>query len=233
MPTGDLLGYVTDLELTSLVAMVDPPRDESKAAVSRRPERPHPGADGHRRRCDHRCGDREATGHSRFRHARHGVRRAERRGTAGPDRRHRRRRAGRARAQGAARRDAQEEGRRRRHDRRRRERRARDQGRRHRHRHGLRHAGGQERQPHDPFGRQFRHDHARGRAGPDGVRQPQQVHPFRDHRTGRVHHHVPRRQHLEHRGRDSRSRPRRSCTSTSWSTHRSASRSAWTRRPLA
>ena len=30
---GDLLGYITDLELTSLVAMVDPPRDESKAAV--------------------------------------------------------------------------------------------------------------------------------------------------------------------------------------------------------
>ena len=30
---GDLLGYVTDLEMTSLVAMVDPPRDESKAAV--------------------------------------------------------------------------------------------------------------------------------------------------------------------------------------------------------
>jgi Ca2+-transporting ATPase len=30
---GDLLGYVRDLEMTSLVAMVDPPRDESKAAV--------------------------------------------------------------------------------------------------------------------------------------------------------------------------------------------------------
>ena len=30
---GDLLGYVTDLEMASLVAMVDPPRDESKAAV--------------------------------------------------------------------------------------------------------------------------------------------------------------------------------------------------------
>ena len=30
---GDLLSYVTDLELTSIVAMVDPPRDESKAAV--------------------------------------------------------------------------------------------------------------------------------------------------------------------------------------------------------
>jgi Ca2+-transporting ATPase len=32
-PTGDLLAHITDLELTSLVAMVDPPRDESKAAV--------------------------------------------------------------------------------------------------------------------------------------------------------------------------------------------------------
>jgi len=30
---GDLLGYVSELELTSLVAMVDPARDESKAAV--------------------------------------------------------------------------------------------------------------------------------------------------------------------------------------------------------
>jgi Ca2+-transporting ATPase len=33
-PEGDLLGYTTDLELTSLVAMVDPPRDESKEAVA-------------------------------------------------------------------------------------------------------------------------------------------------------------------------------------------------------
>jgi Ca2+-transporting ATPase len=32
-PNGDLLEHVHDLELTSLVAMVDPPRDESKAAV--------------------------------------------------------------------------------------------------------------------------------------------------------------------------------------------------------
>jgi P-type Ca2+ transporter type 2C len=31
---GDLLGYVTDLELTSLVGMVDPPREESKQAVA-------------------------------------------------------------------------------------------------------------------------------------------------------------------------------------------------------
>ncbi|MTD56450.1 cation-translocating P-type ATPase [Amycolatopsis pithecellobii] len=33
-PDGDLLGYVTDLRVTSLVGMVDPPRDESKAAVA-------------------------------------------------------------------------------------------------------------------------------------------------------------------------------------------------------
>jgi Ca2+-transporting ATPase len=33
-PGGDLLGYVTELQMTSLVAMVDPPRDESKAAVA-------------------------------------------------------------------------------------------------------------------------------------------------------------------------------------------------------
>ena len=32
-PEGDLLGYVTDLQMTSLVAMVDPPREESKTAV--------------------------------------------------------------------------------------------------------------------------------------------------------------------------------------------------------
>ncbi len=33
-PAGDLLTYVHDLEMTSLVGMVDPPRDESKAAVA-------------------------------------------------------------------------------------------------------------------------------------------------------------------------------------------------------
>jgi Ca2+-transporting ATPase len=33
-PGGDLLGYVTGLQLTSLVAMVDPPRDESRDAVA-------------------------------------------------------------------------------------------------------------------------------------------------------------------------------------------------------
>jgi len=33
-PGGDLLGYVTQLQMTSLVAMVDPAREESKAAVA-------------------------------------------------------------------------------------------------------------------------------------------------------------------------------------------------------
>jgi Ca2+-transporting ATPase len=33
-PGGDLLAHVRDLELTSLVGMLDPPRDESKAAVT-------------------------------------------------------------------------------------------------------------------------------------------------------------------------------------------------------
>jgi len=33
-PQGDLLAHVVDLQMTSLVGMVDPPRDESKAAVA-------------------------------------------------------------------------------------------------------------------------------------------------------------------------------------------------------
>ncbi|MFE6836643.1 cation-translocating P-type ATPase [Streptomyces sp. NPDC057705] len=33
-PEGDLLGYVTELRMSSLVGMVDPPRDEAKAAVA-------------------------------------------------------------------------------------------------------------------------------------------------------------------------------------------------------
>jgi Ca2+-transporting ATPase len=33
-PQGDLLGYVKDLQMASIVAMVDPPREESKAAVA-------------------------------------------------------------------------------------------------------------------------------------------------------------------------------------------------------
>src|SRR5262244_899903 len=33
-PADDLLGYVTELQMTSLVGMVDPPRNESKDAVA-------------------------------------------------------------------------------------------------------------------------------------------------------------------------------------------------------
>jgi Ca2+-transporting ATPase len=33
-PTGDLLGYIQDLQLTSLVGMIDPPRKESQEAVA-------------------------------------------------------------------------------------------------------------------------------------------------------------------------------------------------------
>ena len=33
-PAGDLLGYVTELKVTCLIGMVDPPRDESKKAVA-------------------------------------------------------------------------------------------------------------------------------------------------------------------------------------------------------
>jgi P-type Ca2+ transporter type 2C len=33
-PDADLLGYITDLQMASLVGMVDPPRDESRAAVA-------------------------------------------------------------------------------------------------------------------------------------------------------------------------------------------------------
>ena len=45
---GDLLGYVTDLEMASIVAMVDPPREASHGGRPRRPGGRHPGAHGHR-----------------------------------------------------------------------------------------------------------------------------------------------------------------------------------------
>ena len=75
-PDGDLLGYVTDLQLTSIVGMVDPPREESKAAVARRAARPHPGAHGDRRRRHHRRRHRQAARHPRRGDAGDGVRRA-------------------------------------------------------------------------------------------------------------------------------------------------------------
>ena len=114
---GDLLGYVTDLEMTSLVAMVDPPRDESKAAVR----------DAQRAQIRVRMvtGDDVTTGAAIAKQlgipgsAMLGSEFAalSEAGEAGAHRRHRRGRPRRARAQGAPRPDAQEAGQRRRHDR--------------------------------------------------------------------------------------------------------------------
>ena len=69
---------------------------------------------------------------------------------------------------------------------RRRQRRAVDQGRPHRHRDGQRHRGREERRPDDPHRRQLRHDRARGRAGPQALRQPDQVRPLRADLARRV-----------------------------------------------
>ena len=120
-PDGDLLAYAQDLEMTSLVGMVDPPREESKAAVA-------DAQDAHIR-VRMVTGDDVVTGAAiarQLEHTRRGDPRRRLRGAAGgraagADRPHRRRGPGRARAQGAARRDAQEEGPRRRDDRRRRQ----------------------------------------------------------------------------------------------------------------
>ena len=193
--------YVQDLEMTSLVGMVDPPREESKAAVA--------DAQEAHIRVRMVTGDDVVTGAAIAKQL--GIpgeailgadfAALSEAGAARADRRHRRRRPRRARAQGAARRDAQEEGRRRRDDRRRRQRRARHQGRRHRRRDGQRHRGREERRPHDPLRRQLRDDRLRGRAGPQALRQPQQVHPLRPARARRVRAHLPRRDPVQHRGR--------------------------------
>ena len=227
---GDLLGYVTDLQLTSIVGMVDPPREESKAAV-RDAQRAHI-------RVRMVTGDDVTTGAAIAKQL--GIPGEAMLGTdfAALSEQERLRRIDDIGVVGRVAPEHKvllvetlaQEGPRRRDDRRRRQRRAGDQGRRHRHRHGQRHRGGQERRPHDPLGRQLRDHRQGGREGPRRLRQPQQVHPLRDARAGRVHHHVPRREHPQHRRRRSRSRRRRSCTSTSSSTRRSASPSAWTRR---
>ncbi len=187
--------------MTSLVGMVDPPRDESKAAVA--------DAQAAHIRVRMVTGDDVITGAAI----------AEQLGIPGEailgeefaalpeDERlarideHRRRRPGRPGAQGAARRHAEEEGRRRRDDRRRRQRRPGDQGRGHRHRHGQRDRRRQERRPDDPLRRQLRHDRLRRRAGPEDLRQPDEVHPLRADPAGRLRPHVPRRQPVQHRRR--------------------------------
>ena len=51
---GDLLALVTDLQMTSLVGMVDPPRVEVDGRGQGGPGCQHPGPDDHGRRCRHR-----------------------------------------------------------------------------------------------------------------------------------------------------------------------------------
>ena len=59
-PAGDLLGYVTELQMTSLVGMVDPARDESRDAVASAQAAHIRRPDGDRGRRDHRRGHRQA-----------------------------------------------------------------------------------------------------------------------------------------------------------------------------
>ena len=90
----------------------------------------------------------------------------------------------------------------RRDDRRRRQRRAGPEERRHRHRDGNHRHGSLERGgDDDPHRRQLRDDREGRRARPRPLRQPDEVHPLPDGSAGRLHRHVPRREHLQHRGR--------------------------------
>ena len=200
-PQGDLLGYVTDLQLTSVVGMVDPPREESKAAVR--------DAQLAQIRVRMVTGDDVTTGAAIAQQL--GIPGEAMLGTdfAALSEQERLRRIDDIGVVGRVAPEhkvllvetLRKKGARGRHDRRRRQRRAGHQGRRHRHRHGQRHGGGQERRPHDPLGRQLR-DHREGRReGPRSLRQPQQVHPLRDARAGGLHHHLPRREHPQHRRR--------------------------------
>ena len=200
-PEGDLLALVDGLEMTSLVGMVDPPREESKAAVR--------DAQSAHIRVRMVTGDDVVTGASIAKQLGipgrgdpgRRVRGPVRGGAARAHRPHRCRRPGRARAQGSAGRHAQEKGARRGHDWRWGQRRPRHQSSRHRRRHGERDRSRQKRQPHDPLRRQLRHHRLRGGTGPQALRQPQQVHPLRAPRAGRVRTHLPRR-HLDRpRGR--------------------------------
>ncbi len=116
-PDGDLLSMVQDLQLTSLVGMMDPPRAGVARRRARGAGREHPCPHGHRRRRGHGCGHRHAAGNPRRGHPRDGPGRDVGGRAPRADRRDRSGRPRRPRAQGADGRDAPEEGRRRRHDR--------------------------------------------------------------------------------------------------------------------
>ena len=65
--------------------------------------------------------------------------------------------------------------------------------------------------------------------GPEALRQPDEVRPVRPHLARRVRPHLPGRDAAQHRRGSAVHARRRSCGSTSSSARRSASRSAWTR----
>ena len=64
-PDGDLLSLMTDLQMTAMVGMIDPPQSRVQGRCQKRSERKHPGADGDRRRHRHRRCDRKAARHPR------------------------------------------------------------------------------------------------------------------------------------------------------------------------
>ena len=202
-PDADLLELMEGLTLLALVGIVDPPRPAAKAAI----------ATAHDAGIQVRMitGDHAITAsaiaqrarHPRPRHLGRAVRRDQRRRGRPRDRRHRRDRARDTRAEGPPRRHPQAQGPRRRHDRGRRQRRAGAQAVRHRHRDGHnRHRGLQGGRGDDPHRRQLRDHRQGGRARARALRQPRQVHPLPDGRAGRDDHHVPRREHPQHRQRD-------------------------------
>jgi hypothetical protein len=200
-PDGDLLGYATELQLTSLVGMVDPPRNESRDAVA--------SAQAAHIRVRMVTGDDVTTGAAIAKQVGIGgeailgadfaalpeserLARIDSIGVVGrvaPE--HKVLLADTLKKKGevvAMTGDGVNDA-------------PGHQGGRHRDRHGHRDRGGQERRPDDPVRRQLRHHRVRRRAGPQDLRQPDQVHPLRPGAAGRVRADVPRRDLVQHRRR--------------------------------
>ncbi len=201
-PSADLLPLLDGLTVLALVGIVDPPRPAAKAAIAIAHEA------GIRVRMI--TGDHVVTAAAiadELGIPGRAISGAEFKAMSDTeldsgDRRDRRDRARRARGQGAPRREPEAQRRHRGDDRRRRERRAGAEGGRHRHRDGDHgHRGLERGRDDDPHRRQLRDDREGGRARPRPLRQPHEVHPLPDGRADRLHRHVPRREHLQRRGR--------------------------------